>query len=421
MTSSSWSTPSRRAVIVLGAMFVLLELACFNGIAPAPHTALRASAINGYLGLSLGTPFLFYVAALVSASPRVTLTRAATELAGVLALAALLEGPTVMAPPNGVSRWPFVCAGLGLASLVAVAAKAVLSRGAARKSALDLLTAASVLPVFVVLTRTGLRLTSALHPTTYDVAAFHIDALLGGQLSFAAGRLLTRVDPLRDLCLVVYEYLPVALGLFYAIELRAKRALPTDLLDATLCAGIVGFVLYHACPVAGPLYLFGERFPFDETSFSSIDASLGPTLLDRRVPRNGVPSLHTAWALLLYWHARPHGRQARAFAGGWLALTLLATLGLGEHYVIDLVIGVPVAVAVEAACAFDLPLARGPRPRALVTGAVLTVLGLLVVRTAETRALDAPAAMWALVSVTVLAPLLAHRGLEHGTAASDPR
>ena len=41
----------------------------------------------------------------------------------------------------------------------------------------------------------------------------------------------------------------------------------------------------------------------------------------------------------------------RWLATAFLALTLLATLGLGEHYLIDLVVAAPFAVAAMSACA----------------------------------------------------------------------
>jgi hypothetical protein len=65
---------------------------------------------------------------------------------------------------------------------------------------------------------------------------------------------------------------------------------------------------------------------------------------------NAMPSLHTAWALLIFWRTRRNRFAIRAVAGLFLLLTLLATLGLGEHYVIDLVVAVPYVVAVRALC-----------------------------------------------------------------------
>ena len=46
-----------------------------------------------------------------------------------------------------------------------------------------------------------------------------------------------------------------------------------------------------------------------------------------------VPLLHST-----YWHARPYGRWAKIVAAVFIAGTFLATMGLGEHFFVDLVV-----------------------------------------------------------------------------------
>ncbi|HEX3661355.1 MAG TPA: phosphatase PAP2 family protein [Acidobacteriaceae bacterium] len=67
--------------------------------------------------------------------------------------------------------------------------------------------------------------------------------------------------------------------------------------------------------------------------------AVGPAHLgDPTAPRNCIPSLHMTWALLcVVYVARPWRWAAVLFA----VLTALATLGTGEHYLIDLVVAVP--------------------------------------------------------------------------------
>ncbi|MGA7521028.1 MAG: phosphatase PAP2 family protein [Acidobacteriaceae bacterium] len=75
--------------------------------------------------------------------------------------------------------------------------------------------------------------------------------------------------------------------------------------------------------------------PFFYAAFPAV----GPAHLgDPTAPRNCIPSLHMTWALLcVVYVARPWRWVAVSFAG----LTALATLGTGEHYLIDLVVAVP--------------------------------------------------------------------------------
>jgi len=85
--------------------------------------------------------------------------------------------------------------------------------------------------------------------------------------------------------------------------------------------------------------------------------------------RNGVPSMHFAWALLLFLNANLHGaRWLRASAAIVLGLNFVATMALGEHFFVDLVIAVPVTVAVQALCMTPLRLNDPLRQRAVVWG-----------------------------------------------------
>lgn len=86
-----------------------------------------------------------------------------------------------------------------------------------------------------------------------------------------------------------------------------------------------------------------------------------------------MPSLHAAGALLIFWNSRSFG-WTRIIAFLYLLLTLLATLGFGEHYIIDLVVAAPYALLMQA-------LATECSNQALVAllgvGCVLSWIGLL--------------------------------------------
>jgi hypothetical protein len=72
----------------------------------------------------------------------------------------------------------------------------------------------------------------------------------------------------------------------------------------------------------------------------------------------------------LYFQARDAGFRARLGYGAFLWLTTLAILGLGEHYLVDLVVALPLVLVALAACA---PARSIYRRRALAAG--LTMLG----------------------------------------------
>jgi hypothetical protein len=64
--------------------------------------------------------------------------------------------------------------------------------------------------------------------------------------------------------------------------------------------------------------------------------------------RNAMPSLHATCVFLVFWYARGLSRVERAVAAICVLLTLLATVGTGEHYAIDLVVAVPFTAMIIA-------------------------------------------------------------------------
>jgi hypothetical protein len=69
-----------------------------------------------------------------------------------------------------------------------------------------------------------------------------------------------------------------------------------------------------------------------------------------------------AWVLLVWWYSRALSWWERSIAFFFLFFTVLATLGTGEHYLIDLVVAFPFAVFVEALVRFR-PAALEPPAR----------------------------------------------------------
>src|SRR5205085_8183990 len=76
--------------------------------------------------------------------------------------------------------------------------------------------------------------------------------------------------------------------------------------------------------------------------------SLQPVLIPRAI-RNAMPSVHFACALLIWWNVARLSLRWRIAAALFLLLTVFATLGFGEHYLIDLIVAVPFSVAAQAA------------------------------------------------------------------------
>src|SRR4029078_12008104 len=89
--------------------------------------------------------------------------------------------------------------------------------------------------------------------------------------------------------------LPVALAAVCAGQSSPERR--TRMLMTVLATGAVVFLLYRICPVVGPADAFATVYPA-QMPIVSADAAR-PIWTPGRVPRNGMPSLHAAWALLM--------------------------------------------------------------------------------------------------------------------------
>jgi hypothetical protein len=244
---------------------------------------------------------------------------------------------------------------------------------------------------------------------SYDLYAFVVDQRLGGQLSFALGRAFLTWPALGKLFEQVYAALPFALGVLYAFLRRGAE--PYRSLRAVVLlfmASVLAVAGYLTVPVAGPRFVF-PSYPFSAPHLGPGDLHLLP--LDSEIERNGVPSLHLASALLVWWNLRRLHLGLRVFTGLFLAGTTIATLGLGEHYVVDLVIAVPFALALQAGLMAPRPAPKRRRWLTVATGAALTLIWLWALRSADFVFLSPTLLIAGLTTVSVVFPFWQERCL----------
>jgi len=171
---------------------------------------------------------------------------------------------------------------------------------------------------------------SALLPWKFDRHLYHIDAALGVSAA-AVARALGEPALLR---IVYHSMVPVMIW-WYAIH---RRQGGSALLLAYAAEMVTGPCCYALLPACGPAYAWGAAW------LNPADVALVPVRLG--YAPNAFPSLHFGTAFVLVIFAA--GRLRRAVALLYLAATALATLSTGEHYVIDLVGGIPFACAAAA-------------------------------------------------------------------------
>jgi hypothetical protein len=235
-----------------------------------------------------------------------------------------------------------------------------------------------------------------------DRLLFALDDRLGFHAGFFAGELFAAAPPVAFVATTVYRMLPVMLAIAF---ITLPPALRPRLLVQTSAAGIIGYYLYRLCPAAGPIYAFPDLYPSMPPVVTAgwVQATAMPSSL-----LNAFPSLHTTWAILAVAWAAFVPPRPRLVIGAMAALTVLATLGLGEHYLVDLAAAVPFAVAFDA---LFTPRALSWRRRAACIAACVLLVAAWIagVRTGALLAWDAWAFRAFVVATVVIPPLIARR------------
>jgi hypothetical protein len=157
-----------------------------------------------------------------------------------------------------------------------------------------------------------------LRPNTIDGSLLRIDRVIG-------------IDPLRFSSWILEQHHLLFLGLrsvynflAYAIVIVWLMQRNHTLRRALLIGGIGVWFFYAFFPATGPVYY-----------------AHGLTAV---ALRNCLPSMHFVWAVLLALNSRSWLRGPLWVYAGLMAV---ATVALGEHYVIDLIAAVPYTIAVQ--------------------------------------------------------------------------
>jgi len=175
-------------------------------------------------------------------------------------------------------------------------------------------------------------------PPLHDRALLHMDLLLTGtHPSFLIGRWLLPHPLLMSTLTAVYLVLPPVLALLTTLSFCHPDTLcPAEALLYVGGPALAGGFCYLLCPAVGPAFLW--RFPYGDPGPLRVTTMACPP----GVPFNASPSMHAAWAMLLVIATRRFAWPMRVLTLAYSLLTLLATMALGEHYLVDLLAAIPV-------------------------------------------------------------------------------
>jgi hypothetical protein len=351
----------------------------------------------------------------------------APRLADLVAIALLVAPATVLRfwlwhasvhAPAGYYGTPAgvisVMAAMGFATLLVAALRLIWSkRHEERAATLDVIGATAILVVGLICKQYSLDFAAHWQPKVLDLYTLSFDGSLGFQPSFAVGVLLDHHGWLKIAAWMAYNGILIAMALAHSVQV--KREGPGGnrfgILLGFLAIAVAGSAIYHLFPAVGPIYAFPDFFPAHPLPMSVMSrVHLAPFFLDPNFPRNAVPSLHFSWVLFMWWNLRRYGRSLEAASLIFVALTILGTLGLGEHYLVDLVISFPFTLLIfagmtQAGMDRGLPWRSGARLAALGFGAGCTAAWILLLRYGVSLMWTTPVVPWAAIAFTLVASL----------------
>ncbi|HVZ14036.1 MAG TPA: phosphatase PAP2 family protein [Bauldia sp.] len=294
------------------------------------------------------------------------------------------------------------------------------SEGAERSDKLDLLAATTIIGAVGPAMVFFLDLSVKYFNPIYDALYIRIDELFGAQPSAVVAFAFHDVPPLAWLCMGVYFLLPLAQAFVAALEARDPH--PTGelgILPGFIVTALIGYALYALMPAIGPLEYLGRSFPMLHigSDYLATRSAIDTNPADLR---GAMPSLHITWATLLFLATRRMRPSLQLAGAAFLLLTFLATLGLGMHYLIDLIVAAPLIVLVRALLATDMPWRARERVSAIVAGVVLLAVWVAVTH-AGINVEAARGFFYAAMAVTLIVPLLTGLRLERARGATAAR
>ncbi len=244
-------------------------------------------------------------------------------------------------------------------------------------------------------------------PYTYQDRIYRFDLNLGTNVAAQAGILFERLPLLRALSVLSYNILAAVIIGISLWQVRRRSPDSANILTGAAIASCLS-VLYFVVPTCSPNKIFGTLFPnaMPQHDFGIYTLNPEPTYF-----RNAMPSLHTVWAILVWINLRyfqPSWRIA-VLGATYALLVVIATLGMGEHYLADLIVAVPLAVFVQTLASRDPPWRIAVRWQTLFASVLMTICWLWLICFSSIT-LAAPLA-WGLILATIIVSYLLLRRL----------
>lgn len=268
------------------------------------------------------------------------------------------------------------------------------------KKALEVLSLAIAMPIVLSL---GII---EFDPYVYDPHCYALDSLWGVQASFIITKIIRGSLPLCLFMKLAYFYLSFYMIITQILIYKDNEHLGLNhsgrLIPALLFIfiGIFGTFLYKFFPVVGvEIYCGLNSFP--NGPWPAANMNPVPIEAPSFLPHNGMPSLHMAWILAVYYSLyrfykpKPYYKYIALIL---IVLTALSAFSEGCHYLIDLIIAIPFTLAILA-----FTMVEAPRKWRLVSaffGTIATMGWLCLFKYSITTALRMPTLTLVLLVLT---------------------
>ena len=195
----------------------------------------------------------------------------------------------------------------------------------------------------------ALTLISVMLPLTIDFDIYRIDLAYYGIAQWFYVHFEQFPALLQTVIYVTYDILSLVLFFSVALVIREERTDQLNAFRTLIVPFYLAFVMYCFMPVAGPVYVFGHDYPWKDLGWIMEEAA-GHMHAVHPTPRNGMPSMHFSGAMFVCLVMMCLNKKIFFyFSCVFVTLTAVATLGLGEHYFVDLVVAAPFCMALGTA------------------------------------------------------------------------
>lgn len=189
-------------------------------------------------------------------------------------------------------------------------------------------------------TSSALSITKVIYPFTFDQIIYKIDSAFLN-INIPIVNFYEKSHPIIiTIVMEAYSLLSFLLFMVVALFIRESKHDKYHIVRVLVVPFGLAFICYSIIPLTGPIYAFGTQyFPLNMPNSNEL---LPNTIFVTPAARNAMPSMHLTGALLIFLLTAALNKKIYFYASIlFLFLTAYATLALGEHYVLDLVVALP--------------------------------------------------------------------------------